>query len=418
MGSVALRLTAPLLNVSISIVLVRLAGVYEYGVYSYCLSILGIFLSPITMGFSTLIVRNAAIHQARCEWTLLRGLLGRTIQWGLLVSMLLISIGLVIGGLYNEITPGSNNVFFVLLMLIPLVTFNEFHSACLRGLRHVILGQLSDQLIVPIATLFLTALVYFYIIDTTALTLVGLQILASLCAFFVVSSLLRSRLPPAIQSVKATYQDKFWLHGLLPLMILSGSQQIESEIVILLLGQFVSVESSGIYRICAKGAAVIPFVLFALNMATAPTFSRLYALGNSLELARLAAQTTRYAIYAALPITLLFVVVGDHVLHIFYGPDFVIGAYAMAILSIAKLFSVGTGPTSCLLNSTGYERDNLKTSLIALILTVILSLLLIPSFGLIGAAVASAISLMVRSAINAWFVFRRFGIYPWGRIAT
>ncbi len=407
-----MQMAAPLFHLSISIVLVRLAGAHEYGVYSYCLSIFGIILYPITTSFSTLIIRNLAIHHARCEWALLRGLLKRASQWAVAVSATLIGIGVLIGSFFNEITPGSNEVFFALLLLTPLVIFNEFRSAALRGLRHIIWGQFPELIVIPATTLLLATLLYVNVNDTTALTLVGLQILATLCAFLIGSALLRKHFPPEIHSVSPIYQNRLWLRGILPLMLLNGSLQIESELVIMLLGQFASVESSGIYRICARGAGLIPFVFFALNMATAPTFSRLYALGHLTELSRLVAKTTHYALIAALPITFAFIFFGDRILHIFYGPDFVIGANAMAILCVAKVFSVGTGPTACLLNSTGHERDTLKSSLIALMLTLSLSLLLIPCCGLIGAAVASAVSLVFRSGLNSWFVFRRFNISP------
>lgn len=410
LGSVALRIAAPLLNLSISIALVRQAGVHEYGVYSYCLSVLAIILSPITASFSTLLVRHLAIHHARHEWPLLRGLLRRTVQWGAAVSLALLGLGLIFGNYFLRETPDLKIVFFAMLVLVPFIIFNEFRSATLRGLHHVVLGQFPEQIVVPVVTLFLVALVYVNVYATTALTLVGIQIIATLCALLIGSSLLRTRLPPEIQDVIPAYQDRMWFRSILPLLVLNGSQQCESEIVVMLLGQFDNVESSGIYRICLRGAVLIPFVLGALNIATAPTFSRLHALGNFTELSQLVVKLKRYALLAAVPVALPLIFFGDWVLQTFYGAEFIVGTKALTILCVAQILCVGAGPVGCLLSATGHERDNVKSSLIALTLTIMLSSLLIPRYGLIGAALASAISIVVRNAVNSWFVYRRFGI--------
>ena len=67
-GSVAVRAAAPALNLAVSIVLVRVAGPHNYGIYIYCLAMVGLVLQPVTVGLSTSVIRHLAIYRMRCEW--------------------------------------------------------------------------------------------------------------------------------------------------------------------------------------------------------------------------------------------------------------------------------------------------------------------------------------------------------------
>jgi O-antigen/teichoic acid export membrane protein len=102
----------------------------------------------------------------------------------------------------------------------------------------------------------------------------------------------------------------------------------------------------------------------------------------------------------------------DWVLRFLYGPEFAVGATALAILCFGQLLCVITGPVGSLLMMTGHERDAVKGTLAALIVTIVLAMILIPNWGLNGAATATASGMVLRNGINCWHVFRRLDIKP------
>jgi O-antigen/teichoic acid export membrane protein len=224
--------------------------------------------------------------------------------------------------------------------------------------------------------------------------------------------LINSQLPSEIHGIAPLYEDKYWLRGLVPLLILGGSLQLNTEIVVIMLGQINGVENSGIYRLCARGAELVSFVLGALNTTTAPTFSRLHAQGDLQELSRLMAKTTRVAFFASLPVALPLMFGSGWVLLFLYGPEFAVGATALAILCFGQLLCVITGPVGSLLTMTGHERDAVKGTLAALIVTILLALILIPRWGLDVAAAAAAFGMVLRNSINCWHVYQRLDIKP------
>jgi O-antigen/teichoic acid export membrane protein len=411
-GSVAIRAAAPALNLAVSIILVRLAGPHDYGIYIYCLAMVGLVLQPVTIGLSTSVIRHLAIYRMRCEWAYLHGVLRRGLQFSVTASVMLLLIGLLFVFFSLQIAPDSRPAFFVALALIPLFAFNSFCSSILCGLHHIIWGQVPEQIIVPVMLLNIVAVIGGIGLQINALILVWIQVIATAGVLLLSLVLISSRLPPEIHGVAPLYEDRYWLSGVVPLLVLGGSQQLNTEIVVIMLGQINDVENSGIYRLCARGAELVYFVLGALITSTAPTFSRLHAQGDLQELSRLMAKTTRVAFLASLPVALPLMFFSDWVLRFLYGPEFAVGATALAILCFGQLMCVITGPVGSLLMMTGHERDVVKGTLAALIVTILLALILIPRWGLNGAAVAAALGMVLRSAINCWHVYQRLDIKP------
>ena len=411
-GSVAIRAAAPALNLAVSIVLVRVAGPHDYGIYIYCLAMVGLVLQPVTSGLSTSVIRHLAIYRVRCEWAYLSGALRRGLQSSIAASVMLLLIGLLFVFFSVRIAPDSRSPFFVALALIPLCAFNSFCSSVLRGLHHIIWGQLPEQIAVPVILLIVAAVLGSIGLQINALMLVWIQVIATAGVLLLSLVIISSRLPPEIQGVAPLYEDRYWLRSVVPLLVLGGTQQLNTEVVVIMLGHINGVENSGIDRLCARGAELVSFVLVALNTSTAPTFSRLHAQGDLQELSRLMAKTTRVAFLASLPVALPLMFTSDWVLRILYGPEFAIGATALAILCLGYLLCVITGPVGFLLMMTGHDRDAVKGTLAALIVTILLALILIPRWGLNGAAAAAALGMVLRNSMNCWHVYKRLDIKP------
>jgi O-antigen/teichoic acid export membrane protein len=101
-------------------------------------------------------------------------------------------------------------------------------------------------------------------------------------------------------------------------------------------------------------------------------------------------------------------------MHVF-GEAFERGAPALAILSIGQLINVGTGITSNLQAMAGYAKITLFNSLLFLSLSVVLDLILIPPFGLVGAAVANSTAVVAVNILRIVQIKRRLHLVPYDR---
>ncbi|HDG98264.1 MAG TPA: hypothetical protein ENG73_08870 [Desulfobacterales bacterium] len=86
-GVMAIRALSMGLSFAVSVVLARLLGVREFGLYSLAMSVLGLLVVPATFGFPQLLVREIAAYRIKGEWGLIRGLLRFARRTSLLASL-------------------------------------------------------------------------------------------------------------------------------------------------------------------------------------------------------------------------------------------------------------------------------------------------------------------------------------------
>jgi O-antigen/teichoic acid export membrane protein len=163
---------------------------------------------------------------------------------------------------------------------------------------------------------------------------------------------------------------------------------------ILLVGALVSRHAAGVYAAVSKLAMVGTFALEGTRLAISPQVSGLLARGEYRGTATLYQTTTRWLMLAAWPMYLVFAVFPSVVLGIF-GARYTGGAAALAVLSLAMLVNLGTGNVTVVLLMGGKSSWGAINTGAALIVNIGLNLLLIPRFGILGAAIAWGASIVV-----------------------
>jgi O-antigen/teichoic acid export membrane protein len=120
--------------------------------------------------------------------------------------------------------------------------------------------------------------------------------------------------------------------------------------------------------------------------------------------------SARLIILLSLPIGIILIFFGKVFLSI-YGTDFAIGLSSLRILCIGQLVNASVGSVGLLLIMTGHERDSAWGIGLGAIANVILNFLLIPPWGIDGAAIATSSSMVIWNIILMWFVWKRLGIF-------
>jgi O-antigen/teichoic acid export membrane protein len=100
---------------------------------------------------------------------------------------------------------------------------------------------------------------------------------------------------------------------------------------------------------------------------------------------------------------------GPFVLKLF-GPDFEAGYPTLLVVLAGLVLRSATGPVEYLLNMTGHHRDTVRVYGVCALGNIGLNLLLIPAYGIIGAALATYAAML---SANLWLyvlVRRRLGV--------
>ena len=164
-----------------------------------------------------------------------------------------------------------------------------------------------------------------------------------------------------------------------------------------------------------RTAMLTSFVLLAINLVVAPRFASMYSLGDFLGIRKLAISSVRLMIFFTLPIVLI-ILLFPHILMGFFGDEFISGTHLLQILVFGQIINVITGPVNNLLIMTGNESKMKKTMLISGSVVVLLNFILVPIYGVIGGAFATALAVCTQNIIAAWYVNRKLSINiftPW-----
>ena len=397
---------------AVSIFLARLMGPRQYGVYASAVAAVTLIGIPASLGLPNLIVREIAKYQARGEWGLMKGLLLRANQAALSVIVLIALILLVLQTQLEVREGFTAPLIWTAFALLPLTLFGALRMATLRGLHYVVLGLIPESLVMPLAFLFCIGLTHWFVPDALgAQAALALRLIAVGLAFSVGTLYLLARLPRTLRGVCADYQMRPWIRTAVPLMWVGSMSVITTQTDVLMLVALKGPEDAGVYQIAARGAELVAFVYAVSGIALQPTLARLYVQGDMIKLRQVARTAARIMFGAAFLGAVIFIVAGSDLLVTIFGEAYVGGAVALGILSGGWALIAFFGPARDTLIMTGGERAAAVSISVAAILNIVLNLLLIPRFGMSGAAFATTLSLVSCHAGYALAVRHRLGYW-------
>lgn len=170
---------------------------------------------------------------------------------------------------------------------------------------------------------------------------------------------------------------------------------------VLLVGALRSTRDAAVYAAASRFVVIGTFLLAAVSRPLTEQFGRLLALGDTDAVGALYHLSTRWTMVLGWPLYIVCLLFGGTVMSLF-GSGYSSGMAALMTLSLASLLDLGTGNMNTLLVMSGKSGWELGNSIMVVVLNVTLNVVLIPKFGITGAALAWAASIV---ALNvAWMV--------------
>lgn len=415
-GSLFVNILRAGLSFILAVVLARFMGASEYGVYSFSFAILMLVAIPAQIGIPQLIVRETAKAQANQDWPLMRGLW----HWGNFAvtgfSVFGILIAIAICSILIKLGSDSERLIIIVtgIALIPLMALTAVRGSCLRGLRKVIVGQLPDAFIRPIFFMGMIG-VYPIIVEGdrfySAESVMVMHVIAAVISFVVASMILSKVKPKELgYFTRLRYEKKRWRKAVIPLAAISGLHLVNNYSDIIILGIFRSDEEVGVYRAVFQISLLVVFGLQAINQVLHPHFARIYAARDMKKLQRLVTWSSRGILALAIFPAFVLVFFGDLAMEWIYGNQYGLGGEALSILVVGQLANAAFGSVAALLNMTGHENDTVRGLGISIFFNILLNFMLIPFWGMAGAAIATSASLLIWNFILRKAVWRRLSI--------
>ncbi|MGQ4659016.1 lipopolysaccharide biosynthesis protein [Lysobacter sp. F6437] len=397
LGSAGIRIAGMGFGFLVGVQLARGLGVAGYGVYGIAMSIIALLTVPTEFGLPQLLTREVASAQVTCNWTKVRGVLHWASRAVSKIS-LAIAVSVVAWLLIADrgIESPLGRTLLSGLLLVPLVAQGNIRSATLRGLQHIVKGQLPDALFRPALYSLLLFLMSLLVVPLSPAIAMGLGSVSAAFALVIATLMLRTTMPEQAAASGVVIDARGWWADALPLALTEGMRVLQSHLVILLLGIMSTVAIVGVYRVASSVTLLVAMPVTLFNLVSAPIIARLYAEGDYRRLQRLLASVAVGMTLCILVLILPFFVVGDVMLGRIFGDDFSSANTTLLILGVGVLSNGLFGANSVLLNMTGHQARVTRASAISLTLLVVVLPPLVWFFGIIGAAVGSSL------AMTAW----------------
>jgi O-antigen/teichoic acid export membrane protein len=183
---------------------------------------------------------------------------------------------------------------------------------------------------------------------------------------------------------------------------------------LLLVGALGSAAEAGAYSAATRIVTAGAFALEAVLVVMGPQISALLALDQRERTGLVFQTATAWLTALSFPFYITVALFAPLALQIF-GEDFTMATTALVILSLAMLLDMATGPVTTVLLMAGRSSWFLLNVIATLAVNVVANILLIPPFGVTGAAVAWAVSIVVQNALPLAQVWLSLGLHPFSR---
>lgn len=180
---------------------------------------------------------------------------------------------------------------------------------------------------------------------------------------------------------------------------------------VLLIGVFLGPVASGVYGAVNRCVRVGAMVEHTARVVTGPEISAAIARADMVRARQIFVSATRILIAVGWPFFITLAIFGETLLR-FFGEEFTIGAPLFWIICSAMLLQMAAGGVQSVLLMSGKSRWQLYNKLSALAVAVTLNLILIPMWGLKGAATAWAAAVLVDCGMATFQVYTKVGIRP------
>ncbi|CAN7385329.1 lipopolysaccharide biosynthesis protein [Pararhizobium sp. LjRoot255] len=406
----AIRVVSAAIAFVSQIILARLMGEFEYGIFVFVWVLVVLFGNLSCLGFHTAIIRFLPQYHAREALPEIRGLTTTVRIFALVSATGLAVVGIAGLWLFGERINGYYLVpLYLGIFTLPMIALGDVMDGTSRAHSWAVSALSPTYIIRPLLILGLMLLAVAigepHTAETAMIAAMIATYLTSVTQFFILTWRLRRRY---LEGPRRT-EFGTWLRVALPIFLIEGFGFMLTNSDVVIVGLYLDPESVAIYFAAAKTMALVHFVMFSVKAAAAPRFSAAMANPDRQQLAVIAVESAKWSFWPSLGVGGMVLLCGPFLLSLF-GPAFVSGYPLMAILFAGIMAKALVGPAEAFLTMAGRQTLCVALYAGALVANLLLNVTLIPMFGLTGAAFATTGAMVVEAILLHVAVRRTFGI--------
>lgn len=297
---------------------------------------------------------------------------------------------------------------------VPLAAVLNVSLSGTRGLGSMKANTILDQLLRPMLQLALVAVAAWLISADQMPTFWALPYLpAAVLAWWAWRKLSLRATGGAQPDTGYLPRRAFWKFTL-PRGLSGIAQVAMQRLDIILVASLAGVGPAAVYAATTRFLSLGLLANGAISQAVQPLLGEALGSGDQRSARELYQTATGWLVIGAWPIYFFLIIFAPTILRVF-GGGYGDGRPVLLILSVSMIVGTGCGMVSMVLTMAGKTTWNLANVLVAFGVNIGLDLLLIPHYGIVGAAIGWAVAIVTANVVPLIQVAVAFGLHPFGR---
>lgn len=391
------------------VLMARWMGGFEYGIFVLVWVTMLIVGSISCLGFSTSVIRFIPEFRERGLLAELRGIVRVSRHVVLAASTLTAVAGAAGVWLFADRIEDYYVVPFLLgLLCLPMVALTDLLQGVSRAHSWALSALLPTYISRPVLILVFMGAALLAGCPADATT----AIIAAIAATYVTALgqllSLGSRVSATIPAGDSRILLRQWFFISLPIFLVDSFFYLLTNADVLMVGFYRDPQEVAVYFATVKTLALVHFVYFAVKAGSAQRYAQ-FAQGDRHRLSAFARETVSWTFWPSLAMAVVVLALGRPMLGLF-GEGFQSGYPLLFLLVVGVVARASVGPCESLLTMSGHQNSCAVVFAATLALNIVLNVLLLPTFGLWGAAMATAFAMIFEAAGLSFTVWRKLGI--------
>ena len=387
------------------IIIARYFGPEVYGLFSLAIMIMGLFIVIFSFGFIEGIVRFIPLYRGKKEFKKIRYLLKLSIIV-LFFSSLTAAIILFFSAEFISLNIFHNSDLIIFLkifsFLIPLLVYGNFFLSVLRGFEKIAWHSFIFNILQNLIKLIVIIFLIFLGIKSNAIIFSHFAgiLIVSIFSFLVC----KYKLPELFvkdkfnKKIKFKINKEFILYSL-PVMFTSIFSLIFSWIDSFSIGYFMGALEVGFYNAAIPIVLLMTFVPELFKQLFFPLITREFSSKKLDVVKELSQQVGKWIFIFNLPLFLLVFIFPGAIINILFGAEYLVAENALRILSVGFFVSSLIYISTNLVSMVGKSKIILINVVVTSIINIILNFILVPIYGINGAAISTTIVWILLSGL-------------------
>ena len=392
-----IRVLGLLVAYAFTLFVTRKLGASAWGIFTICFTILQIVSAIGRLGLDTALLRFIAQYNAQGRREAAKYIYLKSISVVIPFSLLLS------GGLYLLAPVLAGKIFgkeyltpYIRLIAFAVLPFTLLYinSESLRALKRILEYAVCQNLLPFLVALLIIAGLFFFYDEIHSLRIFIIIYVISIIISVLVSLIFIEKEFRKKGTFKMSISHKHFFSIYIFMFASNSLNLMLSWTDTIMLGIFRSEEEVGIYSVVLRILLPFSIVWVAINSISAPKFAVLS--DNKKSLQGVVTKSTNLLFLISLSQTLIIFSMGEYILE-FFGKEFGEGKYALFIISIGYLIKSFFGLSIDLMNMTNMHKYLFFINLSTFVLNIFINFIMIPVYGIVGAATSTMVSICVSS---------------------